>query len=281
MPGPHTPAQEAQLKAWLGDFRVLEDMSWGLQGITVLKISSPRHESDLVCKSSVTSHHIDREIRAYLRMTGPLGAHAPTMLHYNKELRLVVSGFVPGVLAEGSPYEVDEDVFFQAGELLRRFHTPAGVSNSYEPAALNKIQEFLPRAAPLVHPALLEGLRALVDSHEPVEATLVATHGDYQPRNWIVDDGVVRVIDFGRAGYRPWVTDLSRIHHKYFITRPDLEAAFFMGYGRKINNSDRSSWRLENYLQCLGTIVWAHDAGDPGFEEEGRRMLERVVSGQV
>ncbi|MGW6199374.1 phosphotransferase family protein [Kribbella sp. NPDC055110] len=49
-------------------------------------------------------------------------------------------------------------------------------------------------------PAIRRTGRQLRIPREPPPATLVPTHGDWQPRNWLVDNGTVRVIDFGRAG---------------------------------------------------------------------------------
>jgi Ser/Thr protein kinase RdoA (MazF antagonist) len=60
----------------------------------------------------------------------------------------------------------------------------------------------------------------------------VPTHGDWHPRNWIVDDaGVVRAIDLGRADLRPAATDLLRLSSRELRGDPTLEAAFLDGYG--------------------------------------------------
>ncbi|MFD1212912.1 phosphotransferase, partial [Arthrobacter sp. GCM10027362] len=114
-------------------------------------------------------------------------------------------------------------------------------------------------------------------AHRPAPRQLYATHGDYQPRNWLVDGGRLAVIDYGRAGYRPWVTDLVRLEHGVFA--PDggpLRAAFYAGYGRD-PEEEPEAWLLDNLLQSLGTVVWAYEVGDAAFEDEGRRMVERVL----
>jgi Ser/Thr protein kinase RdoA (MazF antagonist) len=59
----------------------------------------------------------------------------------------------------------------------------------------------------------------------------VPTHGDWQPRNWVVREGLVSAIDFGRAALRTAASDLVRLAAQPFVGRPDREAAFFEGYG--------------------------------------------------
>ncbi|MEA5457355.1 phosphotransferase [Sinomonas sp. JGH33] len=281
-----TSQQARLLDEWLGEWEAEEDMSWGVQGIHVLRL---RTASGLVvAKASTTSHHIQRELRAHRRMTAPLGPRAPRLLHGDSHAGLVVTAWLPGRLVEGGPLEFEPDTFEQAGKLLALFHQPGHETASYDPAALHKIRDFAERAVGLVPPDQLRELRGLVATHRPAPRVLYATHGDYQPRNWIEDGGLVSVIDFGRAGYRPWVTDLVRLEHEYFAgdaRRRDpthdgaaLRAAFCAGYGRE-PAEEPDSWRLDNVLQALGTVVWAHDVGDVPFEDAGRQMIIRILEG--
>ncbi|WP_422934413.1 aminoglycoside phosphotransferase family protein [Sinomonas sp. P47F7] len=280
-----TLEQHRLLGRWLGSWEVEEDMSWGIQGIHVLRLGTAR--GPVVVKASATSHHIQRELRAHLQMTAPLGDRAPRLLHGDARAGLLVTSWLPGRLVEGGPHEFSPDAFRQAGELLARFHQPRHETSSYDPAALNKLGDFAERAAGLVPAEQLRAVRLLAATHRPAPRMLFATHGDYQPRNWVEDGGTLGVIDFGRAGYRPWVTDLVRLEHRYFAadaTRAGsphdggaLRAAFYAGYGRD-PAEEPDSWRLDNLLQALGTVVWSHDVGDPAFEEEGRGMLTRVLA---
>ncbi|NUP73730.1 MAG: aminoglycoside phosphotransferase family protein [Sinomonas sp.] len=284
-----TPEQLRLLGRWLGAWELEEDMSWGIQGIHVLRLGTER--GPVVVKASQASRHIQRELRAHRQMTAPLGARAPRLLHGDSRAGLMVATWLPGRLVEGGPAESSEDAFRQAGELLARFHRPRHETNSYDPAALHKLRDFADRAAGLVPADELRAVRSLAAAHQASPRVLYATHGDYLPRNWIEDGGLVGIIDFGRAGYRPWVTDLVRLEHRYFASQsgPDaasrggtahdgarLRAAFYAGYGRD-PAEEPDSWRLDNLLQALGTVVWAHDVGDAAFEEEGRHMVTRVV----
>jgi hypothetical protein len=102
---------------------------------------------------------------------------------------------------------------------------------------------------------------------------LVFTHGDYQPRNWLLHAGEVRIIDHGRAHFRSGGSDLVRLRHQQFIGHPELQGAFERGYGRDPD----PLMELEELEQAAGTIAWAHGIGDAGFEEQGRVMLRRIL----
>ena len=110
-----------------------------------------------------------------------------------------------------------------------------------------------------------------------IRAGLAQLARDYQPRNWIIHAGTVRVIDFGRAAARHWTSELVRLQHQQFLTDAALERAFLEGLGRDLTDEDRSVLRLEHFSQALGTIVWSRGIGDSHFEEHGRRMLARLV----
>lgn len=288
---PLTAVQRGLVDAWFGDWELLEDHSWGIQGIHVLRISTGR--GPVVIKASETSHHIVREARAHRQMTGPLLALDPPrsarLLHADTRAGVLAATWLPGRLVEGGPHERSPEAFRQAGELLALVHVPRERTASYDPAALHKVGDFLARAhglAPAPHLRIAERLAA---AHRPAPRWLYATHGDFQPRNWVLDGdpaagGLVSLIDWGRAGYRPWVTDLVRLEHQSFQAGPRqsahdaarLRAAFYAGYGRD-PTSEPGSWLLDNLLQALGTVVWAHEVGDAPFEDEGRRMLARAV----
>jgi len=106
---------------------------------------------------------------------------------------------------------------------------------------------------------------------------LVTTHGDYQPRNWLHDQGQIKVIDFGRAADRPWLHDLVRLTNQQFLGQPGLGEAFYSGFGRRVQASEADMWQLENLNQALGTVVWAHRIGDSAFEQSGVETMERIL----
>jgi Ser/Thr protein kinase RdoA (MazF antagonist) len=112
-----------------------------------------------------------------------------------------------------------------------------------------------------IAPLTVERLRALITSWPTPTATLVPTHGDWKPRNWLVDDdGVVSVIDFGRAALRPAMTDLAGLEAQQFRGHPDPERSFLDGYGADPRESP--AWLRTLVREAVSTAAWAHQVGD-------------------
>ncbi len=269
--------QNGLLTSWLGRFSVVQDCSWPLQDTTVLHLRTPDGQEYIV-KASATSHHIGREIAAYRRGFPDLETRVPVLAYASSEARILVAEFLPGELVEGTAAEFDPETYLQAGMLLRRLHRPAGTSASYMPAMIAKTESWLGRSGGLVTAGQQDQLATELSKIRPVPVALVRTHGDYQPRNWLVDDGSIKVIDFGRADARAWVHDLIRLRHQQLLGRAELKDAFYTGLGRSMEPEDSGIWRLENLHQAIGTVVWAHQVGDDRFEGAGRAMVERVLA---
>jgi len=98
------------------------------------------------------------------------------------------------------------------------------------------------------------------------------------PRNWVIDDGRVAVIDFERGPDRSWVSDLVRLQNQQFAGHPERERAFMAGLDRTIGHEDAELLAIESLRQSLGTVVWAHSIGNQAFEEHGRTMITRFLS---
>ena len=274
-----TELQQSLLLSWLGDFTVMQDHSWPLQDTTVLQVAAPDGHEYIV-KASITSHHIRREIAAYSRGLPGLHGRVPTLKHASPEAGLLVTGYLPGTLVAGTSSESDPRTYREAGVLLSRIHLPAGISRSYSSALAARTGSLIQRAHGLLPGETHSRLQEALDSLEPGPAALVTTHGDYQPRNWLDDDGLIKVIDFGRAELRPWVHDLVRLSHQQLLAQPMLAAAFHEGLGRVVTTQEEHHlWTMENLNQSVGTVVWAHDVGDAVFERQGVEMVTRVLDG--
>jgi hypothetical protein len=117
-------------------------------------------------------------------------------------------------------------------------------------------------------------VRAEVSTWPGGGSDVVPTHGDWQPRNWLIDDGVVRVIDFGRADLRPATEDFVRLARQDFARNPRLEAAFLEGYGH--DPRDPAQWRRDLVGEAIGTAVWAYGVGDEKFERFGHGLLRSL-----
>lgn len=257
--------------------RVVSDDSWGLLDTQVLHVVGDHH--DVTVKASGTENtHFPRELLAHREWTAPLVATGDvgTLLAADEDLRVLVLERVPGHLALGTPDEHDPDVHRQAGTLLRRLHDQHMVrDDGYLRAETEKALASL--TAPHRIPAeVVERATDLLRSCEPTSTTLVPAHGDWQPRNWIVDEGRLRLIDFGRFAFRPRSTDLTRLAVQHWRTAPELERAFFAGYGDDPRDPD--DWRWLQLREAIGTVVWSFAVGTEPFEEQGRRMLADALA---
>ena len=273
--------QQARLEQLYPGVDGIVDHSWPY-GITVLEFTHAGRR--LLLKASPDRRHLDRESRAHRDWLQPLASDAPQILGYDAEAGLLVKTFIDGEMACGTANEYDPLVFEQAGGLLGRLHRGRAprMDGHYEQSILSTTRAWLARAPGLAPSDQLLRVQGWLDVFVPTPVELVPTHGDYHPRNWVIrPDGRVAVIDFGRAQLRPWYTDLVRMEHHDFVRTPQLREAFLRGYHRQEpaprDETVDAGRRLDELMQSLGTIVWAHQMGDRTFEEQGRNMLSRAV----
>jgi thiamine kinase-like enzyme len=201
---------------------------------------------------------------------------AARLLHGDGDAKILVTEFLPGTLVQGSEAAAEMDTYFQAGELLREFHAQAAIEDrDYEPRMNAKSLAWLD-GPHRIAPDIADELRDLVRSWPSATVTLVPTHGDWQTRNWLMDDGVLRVIDFGRAELRPATEDFGRLAVQEFIWHPGAEKAFLSGYGK--DPREPGAWLRQRVRDAIGTACWAHQVGDEGFEAQGHRMIADIVA---
>lgn len=274
--------QAALLESWLPDAVVVADHTWaGLRQRHVLEVL---HDGErLVVKAGgPTDGHMDREIRAHRGWLTPWTSQdrAPSLVHADADARLLVTRHLPGRLVEGTPYADDPGTFHQAGVLLALLHDQPGLlDHDYERREADRALAWL--AKPHRIAADVEArLREEVASWDTSVATpLVPAHGDWQPRNWLVeDDRTVRVIDFGRADLRPAESDLARLSAQDFRRNPSLEEAFLDGYGHDPRSP--GSWHRLRVREAIGTAVWAFQVGDGTFEQQGHRMIAEALAAE-
>lgn len=271
-----TDRQRALLDAWLPGASVSRDLSWGLVGTRVLELS---HDGTryIAKAGDERDHHLARELHAHRHWLGPLTSieRAPRLVRADQAAKLLLTRYLPGTLVQGDAAERDPDVYHQAGELLTRLHAQLAVEDAdFERRANATALAWL--AGPHgIEPDRTARLRALIASWPTPSAVLVATHGDWQPRNWLIHRHTVSVIDFGRAALRPAMTDLARLAVQQFRTDPALETAFLAGYGHDPRES--SAWQRIAVREAIGTAAWAHQVGDEKFEQQGHRMLDEAL----
>jgi hypothetical protein len=266
------------VNSWFPGAGLIEDRSWGLVDPTVLQLR--HHGQDVIVKAGgPDNHHIARELAAYEQFVSPLAGcgRSPRLLRADTDLRLLATTHLPGALVEGDLAEWRSDTYRQAGRLLAVLHgQDSRWDAGYEAREDARALAWLDRPHTIAS-ATVDRLRAELGDTCPGSRRLVPTHGDWQPRNWLVDDRVVHVIDFGRADWRTAETDLARLAAKQLAGRPDLERAFLDGYGS--DPREATSWRRVQLREAVATAVWAHSVGDRPFEQQGHRMLADLLGG--
>jgi hypothetical protein len=273
-----TPEQQATVHEWLPDSELVADLSWELMGTVVLHLRTP--DGDRIIKAGgPANHHIGRERNAHLDFTGPWVAQrrAARLFAFDPDTNMVLLDHLPGELAQGHPAEGDPEAYRQAGAMLAEFHGQASrPDDAYESRMTRKALASLD-SPHRIAPETVDRLRGILLAIEPEPVMLVPTHGDWHPRNWLVDGGFVRAIDFGRFDWRPAFTDFARLAVRQFAANPALETAFLDGYGSDPRTPEL--WRALRIREAIGTAVWAHQVSDEPFELEGHRMIENVLRG--
>lgn len=66
-----------------------------------------------------------------------------------------------------------------------------------------------------------QACRDILLAYHPGTVSTVPNHGDWQPQNWLMHEGELRVIDFGRFAWRAAETDLVRLTTQQWQGRPD------------------------------------------------------------
>ncbi|MGZ0145702.1 phosphotransferase [Kribbella sp. WER1] len=269
--------QQELLNLWLPSATIARDHSWGLVGTYVLELE---HEGRRYIAKAAddADRHLARELRAHRNWLRPWTAQgrAAELVQADEDAKLLLTRYLPGELVEGTAFEWAPATYRQAGELLHLLHEQSAVvDDGYESGENARLLAYLSQPH-LIAPDVVERLRNTVGNWPTPPATLVPTHGDWQPRNWLIDDGVVRVIDYGRAALRPAYTDLARLAAQQFQGRPELEQAFLDGYGS--DPREPAAWERNRVREAVSTAVWARRVGDAAYEQQGYRMLDALVA---
>lgn len=272
-----SPAQVAFVDAVLPGATIVSDDSWGLLDTRVLHVRSGAGDHT-VKASGPENTHFPRELVAHREWTGALVRAGDTgrLVAADTEDRVLVLERVPGRLALGTPDETAAAVHRQAGAVLRRLHDQAARTDTDHLAAETAKALRSLDAPHRIDPRLEDRARTLLRSSVPHPVALVPTHGDWHPRNWIVQDGRLHAIDFGRFAFRPAAADLTRLAVLHWEHSPELEQAFFAGYGSDPRDAD--DWRWTQLREAVGTAAWAFAVHDERFERQGHQMLEHALA---
>lgn len=271
-----TDDQQRVVQEWLPGAALIADLSWGQLDTAVLHLWTATGEV-IIKAGGAANHHIDREIHAHQHFSAPWvkRGRGARMHRFDATAKILWLDYLPGSLMEGTPAEDIPDFYRQAGILLAELHgIGSQVDDTYEARLTQKSLASL-ESDHRIAPELIEPLRAALLAYQPRPVTLVPTHGDWQPRNWLIDGEILRPIDFGRAEWRPADTDFTRLAVRQWRTDPALESAFFDGYGT--DPRDRERWSALLIREAIGTAVWAYQVGDRAFEAQGQRMIVEAL----
>ncbi len=279
---PGLPTDQQQLlDDWLPGCVLVRDHTWGLVDRVVVELAvDGRHY--LLKAGGPSDGHMAREIRAHDEWLEPWTTRGlvPRRVASDVGRRTLLTTFLPGRLVQGTPAAVDPVVFHQAGRLLSLLHDQPGSEDpDFERRENAKALAWLdqPHRIP---PATEDRLRTEIAAWDEDLATpLVPTHGDWHPRNWIVDEtGTVLAIDLGRADLRPAASDLLRLDSREFRGAPHLEAAFLDGYGADPRGRDPAAWHRMRLREGISTAVWSHRVHDEAFERHGHGMVAAALA---
>ncbi|KSU66933.1 phosphotransferase [Arthrobacter sp. NIO-1057] len=272
-----TTKQAAQVRVWLGNVEVIRDLSWNLTDTKVLRLRSDQR--DIILKTGgAGNHHISRELQAHRRYTGTLKSLglAAGMLFHDEKLRLMVLEYLPGTLCVGTRHEYSPDIYHQAGATLKVFHQQTQhFDHHYESRLTEKFRHLL-SLQHRISRNHCQQMERILGAYLPKGVVLVPTHGDWQPRNWLVEEGRLRVIDFGRFDFRPPASDFARLASQQFKELPALESAFLEGYGE--DPRQEPAWSIMLLREAVGTAIWAYEVGDDEFEAQGHQMIQEALA---
>jgi Ser/Thr protein kinase RdoA (MazF antagonist) len=265
----------------LGPYRVVADRSWDHGDSAVTQVRDTTG-TDWFVKRHGHIERYAREVSAYRRWVPVLGAHAPRLRAHDDGLRTLLLSAVPG--RSDDEQSLTPELQHQAGTLLRTLHdvVPPVPWPDFAEQRMNSFRKWGSRATGLVDARSVDFVRGQIAGLSALPAPdLVPCHLDYSPRNWIVADGRLHVIDFEWTRPHCWLQDLARLYFGPWQRRPDARAAFLDGYGRSVGGDDLAVLLALGAAAALSSIVWARDHGDTGFEEDGRRNLAGLLAGTV
>jgi Ser/Thr protein kinase RdoA (MazF antagonist) len=250
--------------------------SWdhGVSDVWDCRTTDGRHVFVKSCRDKY-----DQEVHAYRTWAPQLGDRCPRLLAADDQLGVLVLTAVKGTLAER--VELDADVFVQAGRWLSGLHSLA--LDVGEPTApddlVERAERWDRRAESVVDHEDRRWMMARV--HEVVallpNVRRVPCHRDYTPRNWVVDDSrTLRVIDFGHTRADYWILDVDKLWSEHWVARPDVEEAFWDGYGTRPTIDELAVLEAASALGAVSTIAWSREHGDREYEAHGRAHLARL-----
>jgi Ser/Thr protein kinase RdoA (MazF antagonist) len=262
----------------VGPCDVVADRSWADLGLSIVLEVMTADGTSLIVKSHNDVFRNQLEAAAYRNWVASIADRAPALVGEDEGSQVLVLTKLDGRAPSG---ELPPSVYADAGAVLRQFHGSGEelVDPGWAAQRLSNLDSWIERMPPgLVDPEDVKWVREqaarLLDLPPP---PLVPCHGDFQPRNWLVDrDGRVLVFDFEKARHDWWIHDIQRMWWKEWAGRPDLRDHFLAGYGRQLDETEVAGFRANSARGHLIQIIWATQHRDLTFADEGRTYLARM-----
>jgi Ser/Thr protein kinase RdoA (MazF antagonist) len=261
----------------VGRCDLVADLSWEIPLAVVLHLRTAAGRN-VVAKRHADQNLFDGELLAYERWVPSIAERAPELVGFDRDARVLVITMLDG----SSPDPTASSVQLEAGSILRRFHDaePHPVAQDWFEQRMSRARSWAAEADPgVIDPDDLEWALAQIQPFVGLEVPMVPCHGDWQPRNWLVDaSGCIRVIDFERAKPSWWIHDLQRLVWQEWAATPALAPAFLEGYGRALAPHEIDGLWASSAAGHIVQIAWATHHGDARFADDGRRHLAEMRS---
>ncbi|MCX5357798.1 aminoglycoside phosphotransferase family protein [Streptomyces sp. NBC_00124] len=253
----------------------------------------------LSCATGVVFAKVAPTPKAFARDTRALREVAPGMEPGTAPLLLAADPLQQALLLSPVPGRMVKSLSLtraeqrtlhrQAGRWLRRFHGGIGELSPLDRAdaaaevarAATVGEKHLVRAGDLITPEGHRTVRrhaAALGRLGPLPAGYI--HGDFQERNWLLDAGpaarVFGTVDLERARPHAAVADLVPLACGSWVGHPDLQDAFFEGYGRPLTAEEQGALRCLSVLDAASAIAWGVPNGDDLIVARGRATLARL-----
>ena len=264
----------------------------------VWQVTGPNDGVGVVVKQFRNDRAFAQERYAYERWLPQLPEETAALLAVlPAPVRALVLRKVPGEpLQTGRVTEdVERAAHRRGGYFLRALHAVPEADGDAMPLREGvglRYAAWLERVGSLVPAGSRERLRELgeaprADPELFAAVRRVPCHRDFTPRNWLIDgpakDGQISrldsffVVDFEHAHLDHPLLDIVKLWTEVWGERPDLEAAFFAGYGRLLRSDELIELSILAGMHAMATIAWAHEHGDLAFQAAGDRALRRVL----
>lgn len=257
------------------------DVSWPHAASNVSRLEGPGGERAFL-KIHAQSRKYLQELQALQRWGSQL-PRTPRLIAARSEApQALLLSEVPGAVIETTPLAATDrlEAQRQAGRWLRRLHALPHHDDdrALAGAVAERLQRWSERAAPHLPARVISEVADRVRSVDLSGLTRVPTHRDYGPRNWLWDaqERQLGVIDFEHALPDLWWVDVNRLVDEAWWGDPELEGAFWEGYGRMPSARERELGEAWRGMTALGTIAWARAHNDEPFAAQGLRVLDRL-----